>query len=69
MTTRCQQFSLVNRRLPKMPGMPGCRISHRHVWQNVLDEGMDMIAVFEEDVMLDPNIEQVLSAVEAGLGT
>ena len=58
---------LVNWKHPNVPGMLGCWISHRQVWLNVLDEGLDMVAVFEDDVTLDPNIGQVLSAFEAGL--
>ena len=60
---------LVNWKHPNVPGMLGCWISHRQVWLNALDEGLDMIAVFEDDVTLDPNVEQVLSAVEVGLDT
>ena len=61
------QSGLVNWKHPNVPGMLGCWLSHREVWQVALDEGLDMIAVFEDDVTLDPNVEQVLSAVEVGL--
>ena len=34
------------------------------MWRNALDEGLDMIAVFEDYVTLAPNVEQELNAVE-----
>ena len=49
---------------PNVPGMLGCWISRRQMWRNALDEGLDMIAVFEDYVTLAPNVEQVLNAVE-----
>lgn len=58
---------LVNWKHPNVPGMLGCWISHRYVWQNSLDEGLEMIAVLEDDVTLDPHVEQVLNAVEVGV--
>ena len=59
-----RQSGLVNWAHPNVPGMLGCWISHRQVWRNTLDDGLDMIAVFEDDVTLAPNVERVLNAVE-----
>ena len=64
-----QHSGLVNWNHPNVPGMLGCWISHRQVWLNALDEGLDFIAVFEDDVILDQGVKQVLSAVEVGMDT
>ena len=61
------QSGLVNWEHPNVPGMLGAWISHRQVWQNALVEGLEMVAVFEDDVTLGPNIERALNAVEAAV--
>jgi len=62
------QSGLVNWEHPNVPGLLGVWISHRQVWRNALDDGLDMIAVFEDDVTLAPNIEQLLNDVEVFAG-
>ncbi|MDE0309228.1 MAG: glycosyltransferase family 25 protein [Acidiferrobacterales bacterium] len=62
-----RQSGLINWKHPNVPGMLGCFISHRLVWLNAIYEGLDLIAVFEDDVTLDSNLGQVLNAVESGL--
>lgn len=62
-----RKSGLLNWKHPNFPGTLGCWISHRQVWLNAIDQGLDMIAVFEDDVTLDQNIQQVLRALETGL--
>ena len=62
-----RQSGLVNWVHPNVPGMLGAWISHRQVWRNALDEGLDMIAVFEDDVTLASNVGQLLNAVEVAV--
>ena len=57
------EAGLINLEHPNLPGMLGCWLSHRQVWQNALEEGLDMIAVFEDDVTLSPNIGEALEVV------
>lgn len=59
-----QQSGLVNLAHPNVPGMIGAWISHRQVWRDALEEGLDMVAVFEDDVTLDSNIGRALNSTE-----
>ncbi|MEZ5755967.1 MAG: glycosyltransferase family 25 protein [Paracoccaceae bacterium] len=47
-------------------GEIGCFLSHRKAWQAILDNGADAGLVFEDDVVLDPDVFP--RAVEAVLG-
>ena len=47
--------------------MIGCWLSHRQVLLDALDEGLELIAVIEDELTLDPNVGQVLNTAEFGL--
>ncbi len=46
------------------PGEIGCLHSHLSVWRLCADGRDDMLAVFEDDVMLSPRLPEALDAVE-----
>jgi len=41
-------------------GVVGCYISHRKLWQTVVDRNLDSAILFEDDVQLVPDFKQVL---------
>eukprot|EP00928_Gymnodinium_smaydae_P039067 TRINITY_DN26777_c0_g1_i1.p1 TRINITY_DN26777_c0_g1~~TRINITY_DN26777_c0_g1_i1.p1 ORF type:complete len:524 (-),score=60.13 TRINITY_DN26777_c0_g1_i1:284-1855(-) len=41
-------------------GMIGCFVSHRRVWQRVVDEGLPAVVVLEDDVVIYPNFNERL---------
>ena len=49
---------------PNMPGMLGCWLSHRQVWQTALEEKSKFIAVFEDDVTLHSKLQQALEILD-----
>ena len=49
---------------PLQPGEIGCYASHLKVWQRLLDGSDSRIAVFEDDVDLDPSLPEALQAIE-----
>lgn len=49
---------------PLQPGEIGCYASHLKVWQRLLDGSDSRIAVFEDDVDLDPSLPETLQAIE-----
>jgi len=38
----------------------GCALSHRGIWQMVVDKGLESVCVLEDDVTLDPQFEERL---------
>ncbi|MDE0309044.1 MAG: glycosyltransferase family 25 protein [Acidiferrobacterales bacterium] len=62
-----QHSGLINWKHPNVPGMLGAWTSHTQVWRNALSVGLDMVAVFEDDVTLAPKVGQVLTAVEVAV--
>lgn len=50
---------------PLTPNEIGCWLSHLRAMQALLDSGAPMLAVIEDDVILDPALPAVLAAVEA----
>ena len=61
------QLGTINLEHPNIPGMLGCWLSHRQVWQIALEEELEMIAVFEDDVILDPKLQPALDILETEL--
>lgn len=49
---------------PLRPGEIGCYASHLALWQRLAASGARAMAVFEDDVLIDPGLPQVLAAVE-----
>lgn len=45
-------------------GTIGLYLSHKIAWQRLLDSGDRYAAVFEDDVVLTPDIHQILSAID-----
>jgi GR25 family glycosyltransferase involved in LPS biosynthesis len=56
---------------PKYPfvlnaGEMGCFLSHRKVWQEIVDQGLDAGLIFEDDVQIDPQqFSKALALAEA----
>jgi GR25 family glycosyltransferase involved in LPS biosynthesis len=44
----------------------GCFESHRRLWQRVVDEGLAMAAIFEDDVVLTAGLREVFDWLESG---
>ncbi|WP_319520415.1 glycosyltransferase family 25 protein [uncultured Martelella sp.] len=49
------------------PSQVGCYLSHVHAWQRFLETDAATVAIFEDDVHLGEDIEQVLAAPETWL--
>lgn len=49
---------------PLRPGEIGCYASHLALWQGLVASGARALAVFEDDVLIDPQLPQVLAAIE-----
>eukprot|EP00929_Paragymnodinium_shiwhaense_P103563 TRINITY_DN67143_c0_g2_i1.p1 TRINITY_DN67143_c0_g2~~TRINITY_DN67143_c0_g2_i1.p1 ORF type:complete len:509 (-),score=114.95 TRINITY_DN67143_c0_g2_i1:120-1577(-) len=45
------------------PGMVGCFLSHRRIWQRVVDEGQPAAIAFEDDVVIGPDFHQRLGSI------
>ena len=63
-----RQSGLTNWEHPDIPGALACWMSHQQAWQSAMDDDLDMIAVFEDDVTLSPHIKSILNSVEEGYG-
>ena len=48
---------------PLKPGEIGCYASHIAAWQRLLESGDRQLAVFEDDVDIDPDLPKVLDAL------
>jgi glycosyl transferase, family 25 len=42
----------------------GCSLSHRKIWQMMIDRGQDWAVIFEDDAELRPQFSKQLSAIE-----
>lgn len=57
----------LNRRqhhMPLRPGEIGCYASHLAAWRRLVASGARALAVFEDDVEIDPGLAAVLAAIE-----
>jgi glycosyl transferase, family 25 len=50
---------------PLTPNEIGCWLSHLRAMQSLLDSGEAMLAVLEDDLILDPALPSLLAAIEA----
>ncbi|HEX2540187.1 MAG TPA: glycosyltransferase family 25 protein [Caldimonas sp.] len=48
---------------PLLPGEIGCYASHLAAWRHLLRSGDPSLAIFEDDVQLDPDLPEVIDAV------
>jgi glycosyl transferase, family 25 len=46
-------------------GEMGCFLSHRKVWQEIVDQGLDAGLIFEDDVHIDPSVFEPACALAA----
>lgn len=51
-------------RRPLAAGEIGCYLSHRKIWQIMVDQGLSMALVLEDDAELAPELPVVLAAIE-----
>ena len=49
------------------PGMLGCSLSHYRVYQKILDDGIDHAFVLEDDAILPPDINALLSDISEAI--
>ena len=57
-------------RRPLSPGEIGCYLSHRTLWQRMVDENIAMAFILEDDIDLEPEFLAVLEKIKAqGLTT
>jgi glycosyl transferase family 25 len=68
--TQAERAGLYSERLnerqyhkPLSPGEIGCYASHLAAWQRLLRSGDSSMAVFEDDIEIDPDLPRVLDAV------
>ncbi len=67
-----EDYAIVDRRVrdrqgkrPMRPGAIGCWLSHREAMHRLIRSGDNMAAVFEDDIVLDPDVKHVLAEIEA----
>ena len=58
------EAKFLNWRYPDFNGHLACWLSHVDVWRKAVKNGYDMIAVFEDDATLSPNINVALNTIE-----
>lgn len=51
-------------RRPLSPGEIGCYLSHRALWQRMVDENIAVAIVLEDDIEVEPGFPDVLALVE-----
>ena len=59
--------SSLNKRIYRRPlsaGEIGCYLSHRKIWQIMVDKGLSMALVLEDDAELAPELPEVLAVIE-----
>ncbi len=49
------------------PGEIGCMLSHRKVWQHIVDQQLDRAIVLEDDLVLGPNFRSVAHKLNIAL--
>lgn len=52
---------LLRMKRPIKDGEIGCAMSHRMIWQKMLDENIDYALILEDDVIIDKSLLQILS--------
>ena len=48
---------------PLSPGEIGCMLSHRNVWQKIVDSGFETAIVFEDDVILRADFRKYVESI------
>jgi glycosyl transferase family 25 len=49
---------------PMAKGMFGCSLSHLAAWERMVDEGVPVVAIFEDDVEPSPALAEVLESLD-----
>ena len=51
------------------PGVIGCALSHRLVWERIIEEGLSCALILEDDAQIDDKLITTLKQIEINIGT
>jgi glycosyl transferase family 25 len=60
----CEELNRRHYHRPLRPGEIGCYASHMALWQQFLDSTEPLLAVFEDDIAIAPELPRVLATIE-----